>query len=87
MTARPSRRLSRSAIRPPSANSSDEAIPVVPPALLVDHDPARHAEVQPEVGAAASVSAQRNLPRRLALVSLWPTSAAAISPGACGRQT
>ena len=34
-----------------------------------------------------SVSTHRNFPRRCALVSRRPTSAAAISPGACGRQT
>ena len=34
-----------------------------------------------------SVSTHRNLPRRCVAVSRWPTSAAAISPGACGRQT
>ena len=52
ISARPSRRLSRSAIRPPSANSSAKRSQLPRRRLLVDRDPARHAEVQAEVRAA-----------------------------------
>ena len=63
-----------------------EAVPVARRGRLVDHDPARHAEVQPEVRPAVGLRPQE-LPAPVGRVSRRPTSAAAISPGACGRQT
>ena len=85
-TARPSLRRSRSAKRPPSSNSTVKrsqsgfscgASRAIDPAIP---------RCRPRVGP-SSVSSHRNLPRRCALANRWPTSAEAISPGWCGRQT
>ena len=62
ITARPSRRLSRSAIRPPSANSSTKRSQRLRRRLLVDRDPAGHAEVQAEIGPAVVGLRPQELP-------------------------
>ena len=73
ITARPSRRLSRSASRPPSAKSQREAVPAGCGSSSITIRPAIP-RCSPSSGP-PSVSAHRNLPRRRAFVSRWPVSA------------
>ena len=64
-----------------------EPVPARVRARLVQRDRSGHPEMQAQSTGPSSVSSHRNFPRRCALTNRWPTSAAAISPGGCGRHT
>ena len=86
ITARPSRRLSRSASRPAVGELQREAVPARS-RLLVEHDPAGHPEVQPELRAAVGLRPQElaapvGLGEPVADQRGWRSR-----PGACGRLT
>ena len=84
-TARPSRRLSCSARRPPSANAiANRSQPFGAGGASISIRPDMP-RCRPSTGPVDST--QRNLPRRCARSSRCPARAASISPGACGRQT
>src|SRR3954454_22874110 len=92
---RPSRRLSRNASRPPSAKRSSKRSQILR-SRLGTRSPASSSSTtirpaiprcRPSVGPSPEVSHHIDLPRRSAVRSSRPTSASAISPGACGRQT
>ena len=92
---RPRRRLSRSVIAPPSSNAIEKrsqrsrstrgrGSPASSPSTTIRPAIPRW---MPSAGPSSDVSHHIDFPRRSALTSERPTSASAISPGACGRQT
>ena len=84
-SARPSRRLSCSASRPPPANS-------IAKRSQLPGAGGASTSIRPDIPRCSPStgpvdSTQRNLPRRCVRTSAWLIRAPAISPGACGRQT